>query len=285
MKKLRIALLQANFRSSFPEKIPAIARVARPRKAMRPEDYEFNHRLLISLARKAAAKGAHLAVGSESYLDGWSYERGSLSKIALAIPGPRTDELCRVAREERLWLCVAFMEKTRKTLHNTAVLISSSGEITGIYRKTHETKDVLERMPYTLGRDLPVFKTPWGKVGILICHDRWYPENARTLRVKGAELVLNPTATAVFNPHHSYHEIHRCVQRSLSYVNGLFWASCNSANHGGHSVVIAPDGNVIGEARPTEQVLIAGIDPEAHGRYDFISNLRPQLYGLGAFHR
>lgn len=280
MKPLRIAILQANFRSSFPEKIPAIARVARPRKEMHSEDYEFNHRLLISLARQAARKGAKLAVGSESYLDGWSFEHGSLSKIALTIPVRHTDDFCRAAKELRLWMCIAFMEKTKRATYNSALLISASGRIAGHYRKTHETKDVLAKMPYKLGDDLPVFDTPWGKIGILICHDRWYPENARTLRIKGAELILNPTATAVFNPRHKYHDIHRCTQRALAYANGLFWASCNAANHGGHSVVIAPDGNVIVEARPIQQVLVADLEPKKHSSYDFVSNLRPQLYQL-----
>jgi predicted amidohydrolase len=278
MKKLRLALLQANFRSSFPEKVPAIARVARPRKRMRAEDYEFNHRLLLSLARKAVAKGAQLVVGPESYLDGWSFERGSLPRIALSLEDPRITECRNLARKLRLWMCIAFMEKTKRAIYNSAILISSTGKIAGHYRKTHETKDVLAQMPYTLGDDLPVFRTPWGKVGILICHDRWYPENARTLRMKGAELILNPTATAVFNPCHKYHDIHRCVQRSLAYVNGLFWASCNSANHGGHGVVIAPDGNVIAEGSSQQAIVIADLDPRSHSRYDFISNLKPRLY-------
>jgi len=278
MKPLRIAFLQANFRSSFPEKIPAIARVARPGKQMRLEDYEFNHRLLLSLARQAKAKGADIVVGSESYLDGWSFARGSLPRIALAVGDRPVDDLRRAARELRLWMCIAFMEKTKRTIYNSALLISSSGKIAGHYRKTHETKDVLKKMPYKLGDDLPVFNTPWGKIGILICHDRWYPENARTLRVKGAELILNPTATAVFNPCHKYHDIHRCTQRALAYANGLFWASCNSANHGGHSILIGPDGSVIAEARPTQQVLIADLDLKKYSRYDFISNLRPKLY-------
>ena len=163
MKRLYIGLLQSNFRSSFPERIPAIARVARPRKEMRCEDYEFNHRLLLSLVGKAAAKGAQLVVGSESYLDGWSFEHGSLSKIALTIPSRHTDDFCRAARELRLWMCIAFMEKTKRAIYNSALLISSRGEIAGHYRKTHETKDVLAKMPYKLGRRPARFQNAVGQ--------------------------------------------------------------------------------------------------------------------------
>jgi predicted amidohydrolase len=158
------------------------------------------------------------------------------------------------------------------------VLISSRGTIEGVYRKTHETRDVMARKPYTLGNDLPVFQTPWGKTGILICHDRWYPENVRTLRLKGAELILNPTASAVCSPHHKYHDIHRCVLRAQAYQNGLFWVNCNSANHGGCSVVLGPDGSVVAEGHGEEQVILAHLQPSAHDQYDFLANMRPNLY-------
>ena len=98
------------------------------------------------------------------------------------------------------------------------------------------------------------------------------------MRVKGAELILNPTATAVFNPHHKYHAVHRCTQRALAYANGLFWASCNAANHGGHSVVIAPDGDLITEGPGEQDIVFAELDPSKHSSYDFVSNLRPVLY-------
>src|SRR5262245_51089966 len=129
MRSFRVALLQANFRSSFPEKIPAIKRVAQPRKAMRPEDYQFNHRLLIKLARAAAEQDAQLLVSPESYIDGWSYEHDSFKKVAIAIPGPQIDEHCQVARELGVWFCVAALEKARGSIYNSAVLISSDGSI------------------------------------------------------------------------------------------------------------------------------------------------------------
>ena len=278
MKPLRIALLQANFRSSFPEQLAPIARVACPRTKMAPEDYDFNHQRLISLVRKAAGAGAEIAVSPESYVDGWSVAPGTMRTASFSIDSRRAQELCQVAKESRLWLCAGFLEESDEAIYNSALLSSSSGEIVGHYRKTHETKDVLEKMPYQLGDELPVFGSPWGKVGVLICHDRWYPENARTLRLKGAELILNPTAASVFSPHHEYHDIHRCVQRSQAYVNGLFWASCNSANHGGHSVIVAPDGSVMAEGGDEEELVIAELNPDAYSRYDFVANRRSELY-------
>jgi deaminated glutathione amidase len=280
MKRLKIGLLQGNFRSAFSETIPEIACVAEPRGQMSAEDFRYNQQLLIVLAREAALAGADLVVGPESYVDGWSANFEILCTAATEIPGPITDEVCAAAAELRIWMCVGLFEKDQGKVFNSAVLISSEGEIVGTYRKTHETKSVLAGMPYALGNRLPVFETAWGKIGILICHDRWYPEAVRTLRCRGAELILNPVATAVFSPHHRYYEIHRCALRAQAYQNGIFWASCCGSNHGGHSLVISPDGRVVAEASSAQQTLIVEVDPRAHGSYDFISNLQAGLYRI-----
>ena len=280
MKRLKIGLVQANFRSAFRETVPEIARIARNRPTMGREDFEFNQRLLISLARQAVAEGAELLVSSESYLDGWSADCDTVKRVATTIPGPETDNLCAIAAELGMWMCIGLFEKKGSKLFNSAALLSSDGQVRGVYRKTHETKQVLAKMPYDLGDELPVFETPWGVVGILVCHDRWYPEAARALRQKGAKLILNPVAAGIFSPYHMYHDIHTCVLRTQAYTNGLFWASCNCANHGGHSLVIAPDGSVIAEAAAGQEVLIADLDPAEHGRYDFVSNVRQGLYNV-----
>ena len=279
MKQVRIALLQGNFRSSFAETIPEIAQIAQFKEQMGPEDFRYNQDLLISLTRQAAASGAELVVSPESYLDGWSFRREVCCKVATTIPGPETEELSALASELKVWMCVGLFEKAQGRLFNSAVLLASDGKIAGVYRKTHETKDVLGQLPYDLGEELPVFQTPWGTIGILICHDRWYPENARTLRCKGAEVILNPVATGVLSPNHKYYEIHQCVIRSQAYLNALFWVSCNCANHGGHSLVVAPDGSLAVQASAEQQVLLAELDSEANS-YDFVCNLRRGLYDL-----
>ena len=112
MRKLTIALLQGNFRSAFDETIPEIAQIADRRADMGPEDFRSNQRLLISLARRAAEEGAELVVGPESYLDGWSNSWEILNAAATTIPGPETDELCAIARELKIWMCVCLFEKS-----------------------------------------------------------------------------------------------------------------------------------------------------------------------------
>ena len=123
-----------------------------------------------------------------------------------------------------------------------------------------------------------MFQTSFGGVGVLICHDRWYPEAVRTLRKRGAEIVLNPVAAGTFSPYHTYFDIHRCVLRTQAYVNGLYLASCNSANHGGHSLFLAPDGTVVAEASARQEVMVISVNPDDFGSCDFVSNTRPELY-------
>ena len=148
-------------------------------------------------AQCAACHGAKLLLTPESYLDGWSFDKDILDRVATTVPGPQTEELGSLARHLGVWLCVAMFVREDGQVFNAAVIIDDSGGVQGIYRKTHETRPVLESMPYDLGGDLPVFDTPWGVVGVLICHDRWYPEAARALRRRGAEMILNPVAAAI----------------------------------------------------------------------------------------
>ena len=163
-------------------------------------------------------------------------------------------------------------------IYNSAILIDSSGSIALTYRKTHETNGVMEKMPYELGNELSVVETPWGRVGILVCHDRWYPECYRTLRLKDAEIILNPVAAPTFWPGHTYFDIHRCTLRSHAYGNALFLACCNSADHGGHSIVVAPDGTTATSAGQGEEVLVTRLDPAAYSSYDFTATRRPMIY-------
>ena len=271
MKPLKLGLLQCNFRSAFDETIPQIAQVAGGKCSMGPDDVRFNHELLIAQIRAAAADGARLLITPESYLDGWSFDKNIMDRVVTSVPGPQTDEMGALAKQLGVWLCVAMFIREGRRVFNACIIMDDSGGVQGIYRKTHETRPVLESMPYDLGDGLPVFDTPWGVVGVLICHDRWYPEAARALRRRGAELILNPVAAAVVGPYHPYHEIHQCVLRAQAYLNGVFWASCNSANHGGHSIVIAPDGSILTRAGADQQTLVTTLEPDNHSSYDFVS--------------
>ena len=278
MKKVKIGFIQGGFRSAFHEKIPELRENNEYYEMLDYDDFKYNQGTLLRLIHAAAQAGAELILTPESYLDGWSCNPAILEKIATTIDGIYVKELRETAALLNVWICASLFSRDGDMIFNSTFLIDSKGSIVHVYRKTHETGDVLRQMPYELGNELSVVETPWGKTAILICHDRWYPENYRTLRMRGAELILNPAASAIFWPGHPYYSIHRCTLRSHAYANGLFIASCNSLNHGGHSVVLAPDGTVISEADMNIGFFICNIDPSAHEGYDFISLLKPSLY-------
>lgn len=275
---MKIGMLQGNFRSAFDESDPQIRQNANIVSNFGPGDIRFNQDLLLKLARQAAKDGAELVISPESYLDGWSCRKDIMELTATTIPGPETEELCALAVELKIWMCVGLFEKSDNRILNSSLLISSEGRIVGVYRKTHETMAVLEKMPYDLGNELKIIETPWGPASILICHDRWYPENARAVALAGAKFVLNPVATGVFAHNHKYFSIHRAVLRSQAYLNTLFWISCNGANHGGGSLIMDPGGNVAAEGTQAEEVLVVHCDIENNQGYDFISNLRQDTY-------
>ena len=280
MNPLTIGLLQGNFRNAFRETIPELRCLSDYRETLGMGDFDHNQDTLFALIRSAASEGAEMVLTPESYLDGWSFDRGILARVAVSVESVRVNQLRDLAAELAVWICAGLFLREGDKVYNAAVLIDSGGSIALIYRKTHETDDVLEQLPYDLGNEFSVAETPWGRVGILICHDRWYPEGYRTLRLKGAEFILNPAAAPTFWPGHTYYEIHRCSLRAHAYGNGVFLACCNAANHGGHSVIVAPDGTIATEASQGEEVLISRLDPAAYSSYDFVSRRRPAIYQL-----
>lgn len=113
--------------------------------------------------------------------------------IAQPIPGKLSQLVCEKARQIRSYIVLNMYERDGEFIYNTSILIDRNGEIAGKYRKTHLPLYEAER-GVTPGADIPVFDTDFGKVGLLICYDQMFPEAARLLRLKGAEIICLPTA-------------------------------------------------------------------------------------------
>src|SRR5687767_7912787 len=113
-------------------------------------------------------------------------------ELAEPLDGVYVARFRELARRSGMWLLACFAEREGELVYNTALLIDRAGEIIGKYRKTHVQSGGDWKF-YAPGEDLPVFETPWGTVGIMICYDRQFPEVPRTLMQRGARLVLNPS--------------------------------------------------------------------------------------------
>lgn len=163
-------------------------------------DIKANIAKLQDNIRKAAAMGAELVVLQELHngLYFCQTENTQLFDQAESIPGPSTDSFGQLAKELGIVLVLSLFERRAPGLyHNTAVVLEKDGTIAGKYRKMHIPDDpaYYEKFYFTPG-DLgfePI-NTSVGRLGVLVCWDQWYPEAARLMAMRGAELLIYPTA-------------------------------------------------------------------------------------------
>ncbi len=111
--------------------------------------------------------------------------------VAEPVPGPTTERLGEFARKKNAWLVAGVYERENQVIYNTAVLIDRQGRLAGRYRKVYIPREEYEG-GITAGSDYPVFHTDFGTVGLMICWDSEYPDPARALALRGAEMILMP---------------------------------------------------------------------------------------------
>ena len=199
------------------------------------------------------------------------------------IPGPSTEIFGALAKELGIVLVLSLFEKRAPGLyHNTAVVIEKDGTIAGKYRKMHIPDDpaYYEKFYFTPG-DLgfePI-QTSAGKLGVLVCWDQWYPEAARLMAMKGAEMLIYPTAIG-WESSDTEEEKQRqlgawvTVQRGHAVANGLPVITVNRVGHEpdpsgqtngirfwGNSFVAGPQGELLTElSNDNEEIRVVEID-------------------------
>ena len=194
--------------------------------------------------REAAGTGAQIVCLQELFRSQYfcREENHDLFALAEPIPGPSTDALGRLARELGVVIVASLFERRAAGLyHNTAAVIGADGEIAGIYRKMHIPDDPLyfEKFYFTPG-DLgfPNFDTPFGRVGVLVCWDQWYPEAARLSALAGANILFYPTAIG-WHPREKAQygaaqlDAWRTIQRAHAIANGIYVAAVNRVGYEG----------------------------------------------------
>lgn len=149
--------------------------------------------------REAAAQGIELLLFPEKVLDYGPADQ-DWAALAETVPGPSTDRIAALCRELDIHVVFGLGERDADdpdVLYNAAAYVSPEG-VQGTYRKLFlgQPPWVTEGLTYRPGNALPVWDTPWGPIGILICFDFWlHPELSRILALKGARVILNPTAS------------------------------------------------------------------------------------------
>ena len=144
-----------------------------------------------ALLHRAAERGAHIACLPELF-NAMNCAPDEVGLRAEPVPGPTTERAAEMARDGEMAVVLPLAERRGGLIYNSAVLLGPDGEIVGVAEKTHLTRIEREDMGITPGDDYPVFELPWCKVGIMICYDGHFPEVARILALRGAEIIFFP---------------------------------------------------------------------------------------------
>ncbi|MBL8988727.1 MAG: carbon-nitrogen hydrolase [Gemmatimonadales bacterium] len=268
------------------------------------EDPKANLKKAIDRVRDAAARGAQIVCLQELFLGPYFCQTEDHKFFALAesIPGPSTQVMADLAKELGIVIIASLFEKRAEGLyHNTAAILDADGTYLGKYRKMHIPDDpqYYEKFYFTPG-DLGfrAWDTRFGRIGVLICWDQWFPEAARLTAMTGAEILFYPTAIGWLPPEKAeYGERQQAawetIQRSHAVANGAFVASVNRVGlettdaggieFWGGSFVADPNGRLLAKAGTGEETLIVPCDlgqvDVVRTHWPFLRDRRVDAYG------
>ena len=271
-------------------------------------DREDNISRLENSIRQLKEQGAQLVVMQELHNSLYFCQVENVNNFDLAepIPGPSTERFGKLAKELGIVIVTSLFEKRAPGLyHNTAVVIENDGTIAGKYRKMHIPDDpaYYEKFYFTPGDiGFEPIKTSVGTLGVLVCGDQWYPEAARLMALKGAEMLIYPTAIGYESSdtpeeQERQREAWTTVQRGHAVANGIPVIAVNRTGHEpdpsgqtkgisfwGSSFVAGPQGEMIFRAPKDEDASVVLDIDIAHSEqvrrwWPFLRDRRIDKYG------
>ena len=264
------------------------------------DDISINMQNTVSKIRDAASRGAQIICLQELYRSKYFPidEKIDVTKLAEYIPGETTTTLSSLAKELNVIIIAPIFEADSSGKHyNTAVVIDSDGIIMGKYRKMHIPHDPFfyEKNYFDVGDSgYQVFRKGNLNFGVLICYDQWFPEAARTLTLRGAEIIFYPSAIGYLHgdplSYEDWHYSWETIQRSHAIANGIHIASVNRVGTEGNikfwgaSFVCDAFGRMIKRASTeNEEVVVVTLDLSQNKRiqdgWGFLRNRLPATYG------
>jgi len=264
-------------------------------------DRDANMALAEKLIREAAARGANVVLIQELFETPYFCKDHSARHFELAKPlegHQAVEHFRKLARELDVVLPVSVFERANNAFYNSVVMVDADGSVLGSYRKSHipEGPGYHEKFYFSPGdTGFKVFETKFAKLGVAICWDQWFPETARCMALKGAEILLYPTAIGS-EPQDPGLDSSSHWQRTMqghaaANVMPLVASNRIGTEQGekytmtfyGSSFIASPTGEKVAEAdRTSETVLTAAFDLAAVRRYrrawGVFRDRRPDLY-------
>ncbi|MGE0607627.1 MAG: carbon-nitrogen hydrolase [Pirellulales bacterium] len=279
---------------------PSKVTVALVQMSCAPEK-EPNVRKALSRVAEAAAAGANIVCLQELFAGQYPCQSEDHARFGEAepIPGPTSEALSAAAKQHGVVLVSSLWERRAAGLyHNTAVVFDADGSTAGVYRKMHIPDDpsYYEKFYFTPG-DLGFrsFDTRFGRVGVCVCWDQWYPEAARLTALNGAQILFYPTAIGWLLPEKqeygaSQHSAWETMMRSHAIANGVFVAAPNRTGVEGNiefwgaSFVSDPNGNILARGEhDREETLLVECDFDridvVRTHWPFLRDRRIDAYG------
>jgi N-carbamoylputrescine amidase len=241
------------------------------------------HRALM-MGEQAAQQGAQFVVFHEMFMLPWHFARpDDASSLAHSADSEIWAPFRALARQYASVLICSFYERNgADEYYNAALVIDADGETAGHYRKHHLPPDN-ERLHFMRGDEpFRAFSTRYGKIGVYVCWDNFFPEGARALALDGAQIVFAPTAASERAAVHRW-ETALCAN---ALTNGCYWVRANRIEPPfyGASLIAGPDGKVIAGPLGTSDMIalttldMDRIESERHA-WTFLADRRPDQYG------
>ena len=265
-------------------------------------DREENLQKAERLVRQAAEQGAQISLLQELFETQYFCQTQNFEYMALARPlseSPAVKRLSALAKETETVIPVSFFERYGNTAFNSVAVLDADGSVLGIYRKTHipDGLPYAEKFYFTPGdTGFRVWNTRYGKIGVGICWDQWFPEAARSMALLGAELICYPTAIGSEPALEIDSKDHwqRCMQghAAANLIPVLASNRIGTETEGessmtfyGSSFITDETGGIVEEAdRTTETVLVHTFDLDETAlrrrEWGVFRDRRPEMYGI-----
>ncbi len=250
-------------------------------------DIDRNIERALEMAGVAAEKGAGIICYPELFLTPWflKEESAGLFSLAADAASETISRFSELSRSAGTVMILPFFESAEGKYYNSAAVIDS-GRVIGTYRKLHLPNLALyrEQFYFSPGNGLPVFETSKGRIGVQLCWDNLFPEGTRALALKGAEIILAPTAAAL-----NTHTLWERAIAANAFANHVFIFRVNRVGKEEHitfygrSFCVDPWGEMISElAGSRDAIVLADIDPAertaASETWGFLRHRRPDEY-------